>query len=176
MGLDRTETSTAGSEELVMRAFSRCQNFPKERVGVLGLAQGLQGASDKFMVPMSSIIAACVRESTFCPTDHDLMNIARGMQPDKQVGPRACPNDLCDGSGWRQVHHLHTPRGRAGAAWVVKEIISREQYEELRGKVAETGQSVYESRYRCACHPPMEPDKEPKARRRGAAELAGERA
>lgn len=170
MSLDRIDgngIAAVGPEEIVMRAFARCQNFPKERIGVLGLAQGLRVASDKFGVPMERIVSSCVSESPFCPTDYDLMNVARGMRVEKQVGPRSCPHDICDGSGWRQVCHMHTARGRGDASWVEKEIISRGQYENLASKVAGTQQKVFESRYRCKCHPANEPDKEPKARRAG---------
>ena len=145
-------------EDLVVRAFSRCSNYPKDRAGVLGLAQGLKKASERFSVPMEGIVRECVESSVFCPTDTDLLNVARSMRPaeeQERKRPSKCPFALCDGSGWREVCHLHTKNVGDGTrpAWVEKTIISREEYQDLCTKVDWNVQSVYESRYRCKCHP-----------------------
>ena len=180
--MDKFESSNSNSpvdaapEELVMRAFARCSNNPKERAGILGLAQGLKAASDRFGVTMVSIIRECVESSTFCPTDTDLLNVARELRgPEKVKAARSskCPFALCDGSGWRECWHFHTHHGGAGEtpAYVEKKLISREEYlvmAKVWGPGSDGTQQVYESRYRCKCHPPREPDAEPKPRRKSS--------
>ena len=144
-----------GAEEMVTRAFSRCQNWPKERIGIKGLAEALTRAATRFGVSEARIVAECAESSQYCPTDADLINIARGLRPaEPEKTSRRCPMELCDGSGWRSVCHLHTHYARPnGPAYVEKEIISRAVFDEISGKMPGTNQKVYESRYRCACHP-----------------------
>ena len=109
------ETEQEYPEEMVIRAFSRCQNYPKERAGVLGLAQGLRAASDRFGVPMADIIRECVESSSYCPTDTDLLAVARGLTARDQPALKPwnphpkCPE--CGDSGWRTV----TRGGLSGA-------------------------------------------------------------
>ncbi len=143
------------TEEMVTRAFSRCQNGPKERIGIKGLADALTRAADRFGVPAARIVAECAESSQYCPTDADLINVARGLKPaEPEQTSRRCPLGMCDGSGWREVCHLHTHYARLnGPAYVEKEIISREVFDQISDKLHGTNQSVYESRYRCRCHP-----------------------
>lgn len=161
-GFDTQETEENGPEELVVRAFSRCQNYPKERAGVLGLAQGLRSASDRFLVPMSVIIAECIESSTFCPTDHDLLEVARALrQSEKPEKHSGCPFSLCDGTGWREGFYLHTVHAgdEHKNTWTEKTLIAnRAIFEELARKVDWKTQMVFEGRYRCRCHPPREGD------------------
>ena len=74
---DANEETTP--EDLCRRAFSRCGNWPEDRAGQLGLAQGLKLASDRYRVPEQDIIARCKEQSSFCPTDHDLLNVAADL-------------------------------------------------------------------------------------------------
>jgi hypothetical protein len=170
--IDRDEQQQ-DPEDLVIRAFSRCQNYPKDRLGVLGLAQGLKLASDRFSVKMEEIINECVESSVFCPTDADLLNVARELVPkEKSVEEkwknRKCPFQLCDGSGWREKYYLHTHHVGDGdrAAWVEKVEITQEQYDVLSVKVDWKTQMAYAGRYRCKCHPPREPEPEKPKRKR----------
>ena len=162
---------------MVTRAFARCSNWPREAAGVQGLAQDLRRAADRYGAAPADIIAECVNSSSFCPTGKDLMEVARALQPEGQrekARPTKCPHGLCDGSGWREVCHLHTRHSEPGRpAWVEKTTITREQYEILSRKVflsenAHMNQAVYESRYRCQCHPEREPAAEtPRKRKAG---------
>lgn len=79
---DRIEEDTP--EELVTRAFSRCQNWPKERLGVIGLAQGLRRAGDQMAVELKAIVEHCATNSPYCPTDADLLTAARVIRDDAQ--------------------------------------------------------------------------------------------
>jgi hypothetical protein len=175
---DTAESEETGPEDLVIRAFSRCSNYPKERAGVLGLAQGLRASADKFGVSMSAIIAECVSTSSFCPTDHDLLEVARALRPaDKQEKHDRCRFGLCDGSGWREGFYLHTIHqgDEHKNTWIEKTLIeSRTLFDELARKVDWKTQMVYEGRYRCRCHPPREgeDDKRFPTRRKGAAGLS----
>jgi hypothetical protein len=166
------EDGGCAPEDLVIRAFSRCQNYPKERAGVLGLAQGLATAAARYGVTAEAIVRECVESSVFCPTDTDLLNVARGMRPadgGEHRHPTKCPYELCDGSGWREVCHLHSKHAEPDRpAWVEKTIITREQYNDLGRKIDWQTQSVYESRYRCKCHPPRDPEAELKPRRKNS--------
>jgi len=83
MRLDKTakdEPDQENPEEMVRRAFSRCSNFPDDKFGVLGLAQGLKRASSRTGVPMERIVAECADTSVYCPTDADLLTVARGIR------------------------------------------------------------------------------------------------
>lgn len=140
-------------EETVRRAFSRCPNFPKDRPGVDGLVQGLETAAKRFKVSIPAIIAECVEKTQYCPTDYDLIEVARGLKPAEiQQGPRECPHGICDGSGWRDIFHLHTQHAKpGGGCWIERETMTMAQYDLWHGP--KPGQEVYASRCRCTCHP-----------------------
>lgn len=65
---------------LASEAFSRCSNWPQDRSGQIGLAQGLKLASTRFGFTMAEIISIARETSAYCPTDFDLLNIARDMR------------------------------------------------------------------------------------------------
>lgn len=64
--------------ELVTK-LDRTINYPKEFPGVVGLAKGLQKASDSLKIGASLIVDRCAGTSQFCPTDADLINVARDL-------------------------------------------------------------------------------------------------
>ncbi len=117
---DRTEQEPGETpEEIVTRAFSRCQNWPKERLGVLGLAQGLRRASDRFAIPMNDIVLRCAEASQYCPTDADLITVAREMRDTIRRGAESKvdvtaewqrqygqPQDF----NWQQIDHAKVKR------------------------------------------------------------------
>ena len=141
-------------EESVRLAFSRCPNFPKDQIGFDGLVKGLRDSAKRFKVSESAIIAECVETTQYCPTDYDLINVARSLRPaDLQKGPRVCPVGKCDGSGWLATWWLITQRSAdGGGVWVEKQQMSVQQYDEWRGP--KPNQEVYAARHRCTCHPP----------------------
>lgn len=152
-------------EEMVTRAFARCSNFPKERSGIIGLAQGLGNACERFRVAAERVIERSIEISVYCPTDTDLFNVARDLAPAKQQPSGKCPHSRCDGSGWLEVLHLHTHHvgDDTRPAYVEKEIISRQVYNAFAAQFdakRRPYQMAYESRYRCSCHPPKEEERE----------------
>ncbi len=151
--------------ELIGR-LSRTKNYPKEPAGLMYLAEGLMRACAETGAPPERVVMACATTSEWCPTDADLMTAARGLRPaEPQAGQRECPLQMCDGSGWRQVHHMHTHHPKAGGGiWTERCAISREAFDDLSRKVDWKTQMVYESRYRCACHPPRPEDIEQKGK------------
>lgn len=94
---ERTEDEPLSPEDLCRQAFSRCSNWPEDRTGQIGLAQGLKLASDRSGIAQEAIIAACRETSAFCPTDADLLKVANEMaavaieaeQHEKQVQQHA---------------------------------------------------------------------------------------
>jgi hypothetical protein len=78
--VENDERGEKSVEELVIEAFSRCSNYPKERAGVLGLAQGLRKASDKYRISVEGIVERCAENSPYCPTDAELFSTALSMR------------------------------------------------------------------------------------------------
>lgn len=90
--------------ESLVQAFAACGNFPKDREGVLHLAQELKRASEDFHVPMETVIRECHDISQWCPSPHDIRNVARELhERAKPKAPLGC--EVCRGSGWRSYVH-----------------------------------------------------------------------
>lgn len=94
----RKDESQSDPEHLV-QAFAAAGNFPKDREAVILLAQQLKRASEDFHVPMADIVRECVDSSSWCPTPHDLRNIAGELRDKAKKAPLGC--QVCQGSGWR---------------------------------------------------------------------------
>ena len=155
------EPPTEDPVQLVNEAFSRCSNYPKESAGIFGLAQGLSKAARATGVAMRAIVGRCAEISQWCPTDLDLMNVARDLQPVREVvRPSSCPQGICDGSGWRIVYYLWTWHG-GESAWIEKTKITETQYDDLKSKVdwnaqaPQLAQEVYSGAARCKCAVPV---------------------
>lgn len=144
-------------EEMATRAFSRCQNWPKDRMGIAGLVEALERAAERFGVQISRIISECAQASVFCPTDADILNVARALKPADPIREsNPCPLSICDGSGWMQIHHMHTHHQKpGGGTWIERQTITRGEFDDLCRKIDWKTQMVYESRHRCTCHPPL---------------------
>lgn len=76
---ETSEPESVGPEELCRQAFSRCSNWPDDRSGQIGLAQGLKLAAERFKLTQPELIARCRELSSFCPTDADLLKVAAEM-------------------------------------------------------------------------------------------------
>lgn len=140
-------------DDLAREAFSRCSNWPQDRHGQIGLAQGLKLAATRFGFTMAELIAVAREESAFCPTDYDLLKLAKDMrqrikdsaaveasvrqQDDwrKQYGaPAAVPVDWSAAGAGKENEardhavreHLTAARGSAWPGW--KKISWREIY------------------------------------------------
>jgi hypothetical protein len=161
----------------IVPAFSRCANYPRDDDSLKALAQGLQRAASTYHVSMCDIVERCLESSDRCPTDYNLMEAARALKPpDSPDLERTlkCPHGLCDGSGWRERYMLHTHHAGNGdtPAYVEKEPITFQQYEDLSRHLDWLTQKVYAGRFRCKCHPARDLEAEPKPRRRGMKQVA----
>lgn len=88
--------------ELVAR-FQRCRNYPKDDAEIERMADTLERAARTYEVTAEAIVRECLSSSEFCPTDADLLSMARGIrgpEPAPDIHKTNCPFDLCDGSGW----------------------------------------------------------------------------
>lgn len=105
----------APPEDIVIAAFSRCQNYPKERAGVLGLAQGLRNAATATGIAMAAIVARCQELSQYCPTDYDINQVANELAVlSRPHVPMGC--EKCQGSGWESyTSHVETAAGEYDA-------------------------------------------------------------
>ena len=73
----------------LIAAFQRCQNYPKDDFGVQALVQGLATASRETGVQMQDITERCAKISQYCPTDADLLNVARDILADRKRAEEA---------------------------------------------------------------------------------------
>ena len=103
----KTDEMAMDPDELCREAFSRCSNWPQDRAGQLGLAQGLKRAADRHRINQAALVRRCAELSAFCPTDHDLMRVAEEMAEDKARAPMGC--EVCRGSGWRSFQKQIEP-------------------------------------------------------------------
>jgi hypothetical protein len=145
----------ASAEALnLVAAFGRAQNFPRDEAGVIALADGLASASKIIGVSMADIVARCAEASPYCPTNADMLGVAREVR-----GPaiwsgnygRKCPH--CDGTGWRVVYSLHTHEG-GGHNYVRKEWITEAVYrafDHVAGRLRTPRQYAYNAVARCQC-------------------------
>lgn len=74
----------ARSIELVSK-LSRTNKYPSEEEGVIHLAQALQKASDSTQIGAGRIVDRCASISAWCPTDADLLTVARDLAREDAV-------------------------------------------------------------------------------------------
>lgn len=153
--------------ELVSK-LDRTINYPKEYPGIVGLATGLKKASDLLKVGAGLIVDRCAETSQFCPTDADLMQIARDIArcdavaagkydttaSDANSGSiHRAPCAQCQNSGWEIIYTLHTLNG-GGWKRAKRENITREQFDNLSEKLDPKTQRVFSGARRCdSCRP-----------------------
>lgn len=97
-------------EDLCRQAFSRCSNWPEDRLGQQGLFMGLSTAATRFSVTQDDLVAKCRETSAFCPTDADLLRVAHEIDAERQRRTRGMAPwlrlpkcDICSDSGWAVV-------------------------------------------------------------------------
>src|ERR1700722_10801548 len=71
--------NTENPMELIGR-FSRCVNFPRDLAGMHFLAQGLAKASRDTGIAMEWVVSRCAELSEYCPTDCDLLKVAKELK------------------------------------------------------------------------------------------------
>ena len=65
---------------LLLRNFCTCANWPKDRDGMVGLAENLVKASTRCGIAMQAIVDLCRDSSALCPTAHDIHRVASEMK------------------------------------------------------------------------------------------------
>lgn len=154
--------------ELIPR-FARCANYPKDDAALEALVDGLVAAAHKTGVAMAAIVDRCVSESLWCPADFDLLTVAREIRGPMATRPAnvKCPEEICDGSGWRIVYYLWTIHsGDEGHNYTEKQPITQQQHDDLGRKPLDWNkQQIYGGAFRCKCHPAREVQHEPKKKR-----------
>jgi len=108
------EPEEKSPEELV-GTFSRSPNYPRDKEGVLFLAQGLAKAAKASGIAAAAIVARCQELSAFCPTDYDFQQVAIELaMASRPAPPKGCRE--CHGTGWRSfVLHVKTGAGEYDA-------------------------------------------------------------
>lgn len=71
------------SHRLVAK-FSRCMRYPAGEDEFEALADGLEKASRIASVEMLAIVDACLLISQFCPTDAELLTVARNIRDERK--------------------------------------------------------------------------------------------
>ena len=69
--------------EIVTKTFSRCSNWPTDPLGIEGLTEGLAEAVKQTGIPGIEIVKKCAELSDFCPTDHNLIEIAWELKAER---------------------------------------------------------------------------------------------
>lgn len=133
---------------------SRQANFPDSEQGIKDLAKGLQKAVALGISP-DQLIEACKSASPYCPTDWDMMQVARDLlphqlRPSYETKEPKCPH--CHGTGWAEFFYLVTHESPGNkSSYKRREQISRAIYEGLVDKVDHIQQETYSAVKRCAC-------------------------
>ncbi len=150
--------------ELVSK-LSRTKKYPTDDDGVQHLARGLQQASESASIGAGRIIDRCAQISEWCPTDAELLSVARDIAREDAVAsgtfdstatsgnsyrsptePR-CP--ICDGTGFQIIWTLHT-RGRGDWKHAHRQNITEAEARELARKIDDNLQRVYSGALGCA--------------------------
>ena len=90
------EPDQLSPEDICRQAFSRCSNWPEDRLGQIGLAQGLSHASKRFRISQEDLIERCRELSAFCPTDADLLRVAGEMFTARQTSFEASRDQITE--------------------------------------------------------------------------------
>jgi hypothetical protein len=90
-----------GALDLVAK-LSRTRNYPQAEQGVTEFAESLIRATRMFGVKGDLIVRRCGDLSEFCPTDADLLNVARDLKEEREREERAVtPSQEAE---WRKVY------------------------------------------------------------------------
>ena len=98
--MENNQTETDYPTAHLLR-FQRCANYPREELGVLALAQALAKAARESGISMADIVEECVRQSEYCPTDHDLLAVATEIKIRRNDAAVAARSQE---AGWRKQY------------------------------------------------------------------------
>ncbi len=87
--------------ELIGR-LSRTKNYPKEPAGLMFLAEGLMRACAETGAPGQQIVMICATTSEWCPTDADLMTVAKQIRDEQKRAQETMAPSV--ESEWRKVY------------------------------------------------------------------------
>lgn len=80
--------------DLIWR-FATCKNFPRtEEYALRILAQALAGAAKKYSLDIRDVVERCIEVSEYCPTEHDLREVAREIHEEQQRAVEAKRNQI----------------------------------------------------------------------------------
>ncbi len=68
---------------------ARTKDYPADIAGVTFLAEGLLRAADQYSVDPHHVVMTCATTSRFCPTDADLVTIARQIHDEQKRAQEA---------------------------------------------------------------------------------------
>ena len=114
------------SPEDLVQIFAACSNFPRDRAGVLALAQALARASSDFRVPMKEIIQQCADISTYCPVPREIRNVAIGIRD--EIRSKAEENKRAQ---WERIYGPPDPDWPAKMMGILVSAPSAEQLRAL---------------------------------------------
>ena len=81
---------------------SRTKNYPKDESGLVGLAEGLIQAAAATGANPQQIVMVCATTSEWCPTDFDLMTVAKQIRDEQKRAQEALEPSL--EHQWRQTY------------------------------------------------------------------------
>ncbi len=81
---------------------SRTKNYPKDEDGLTFLAEGLMRASAETGAPGQQIVMVCATTSEWCPTDADLMTIAKQIRDEQKRAQEALQPSV--ENEWRRTY------------------------------------------------------------------------
>ncbi len=81
---------------------SRTKSYPKDDDGLTFLAEGLMRASAETGANPDQIIMICATTSEWCPTDHDLMTVAKQIRDEQKRAQEALEPSV--ESQWRKKY------------------------------------------------------------------------
>lgn len=145
----------------------RTKKYPTSGAGLQSLAAGLMRAVEITGISGADIVAQCAVLSEWCPTDADLMTVAKDIARGNGViqgsfdsmampspGSHGCK--LCGGSGWEIIYTLHSWEGGNQYTFRKRQNVTEEQAEVLIKKIRDLPreqctQEVYSGARKCAC-------------------------
>ncbi len=151
----------------IIERLSRTKNYPRDINGLNFLAEGLTRAAGSTGVDPSRIVKACAAASEWCPTDADLLSVARDIARldavaagtydttaggSNSAGRHRPPCARCQNSGWEIVWTLHTLGPDNNWRHAKRENVTQDQAVDLISKIDGRRQQVYSGARRClAC-------------------------
>lgn len=97
--------------------FQRCRNYPRSDEELGHMAEALERASDKYGIPMQTIVSECLDASEWCPTDADLMNVAAGIRGPEKAEDLPAPRSEEVRRGWHAFVHQFPQIMENGRLW-----------------------------------------------------------